>query len=178
MSRKILNEGGWANGTVFLEDSPEGPVVVKSYARRIGLIRMLGRYLLSRERRAYRRLEGITGVPELVPDPDPLRLSLRFIESERISNERLAVDGAVVIKHLRRVVADMHARGVYHLDLRNQGNVLVDAEGRCYLIDFASSLYLPPSSLRRLVLTPLARAFDRYGLGKWEARAGQQLKES
>jgi serine/threonine protein kinase len=172
MTRRILNEGGWANGTVFLEDGPAGRVVVKSYHNRNALIRLLGRYLLARERRAYRRLKGIAGVPELVPDDDPLRLSLTFVESERISNERLAVDGPVVIKHLRRVVADMHARGIYHLDLRNQGNVLVDPAGHCYLIDFASSLYLPPGSLRRLLLTPLARAFDRYGLSKWEGRAG------
>lgn len=172
METELLNQGGWANGAVFLEHRPTERVVVKSYERKNWLIRLLGRFLLARERRAYHRLQGIKGIPELRPDANPLRLSLVYVDSEQISSERLALEGENIIAHLRRVVADMHARGIYHLDLRNRGNVLVDPHGYCYLIDFASSLYLPPSSLRRRLLAPLARRFDAYGLSKWEQRAG------
>ncbi|MEM9530409.1 MAG: lipopolysaccharide kinase InaA family protein [Pseudomonadota bacterium] len=171
MSREILNEGGWANGRVYRERDGAGDRVVKTYRGKSWVIRLLGRYLLARESRAYQRLAGIAGIPALLPTPDPLSLVIEHVEAERISNERLARDGEVIARDFQRLVADMHARGVYHLDLRNQGNVLVDAEGRCYLIDFASSLVLPPGSLRRILLTAPAKAFDRYGAGKWLGRA-------
>ncbi|MFK7955548.1 MAG: lipopolysaccharide kinase InaA family protein [Lysobacterales bacterium] len=171
MTRTILNEGGWANGTVFVEDRDGDRVVVKSYRAKNWLIRLLGSYLLARERKAYTRLKGIPGIPELKHDPDPLRLAIGFVDGERISNRRLAQNGDSVINSLRQVISDMHARGVYHLDLRNQGNVLVDNEDSCYLIDFASSLYTPPGSWRRRFLGPFAQRFDCYGFSKWENRA-------
>ncbi len=171
MARTILNEGGWANGTVFVEQRGEDLVVVKSYRAKNWLIRRLGHYLLARERKAYQRLQGISGIPALIEDPDPLRLALSYVNGERISNQRLEQDGDSVIQNLRQVLSDIHARGVYHLDLRNQGNVLVDEKNGCHLIDFASCFYAPPGSWRRRLMGPLARRFDHYGLSKWQNRA-------
>lgn len=173
MSRQVLNRGGWANGDVFLEQDANGLRVIKSYEDKPLPIRWIGRYLLARERRVYRRLAGLPGIPAMYPDPDRLRLALEYVEAERISNARLEQDGEAIIRDLRRLVGDMHASGVFHLDLRNQGNILVDARHRCYLLDFASSVIAPPGGLRSLLLAPLLTRIDRYGISKWAARAGQ-----
>jgi hypothetical protein len=43
----------------------------------------------------------------------------------------------------------MHNRGVIHLDMRNRRNYGIDAQGNPFIIDFASSLYIPWVPLRR-----------------------------
>jgi len=54
---------------------------------------------------------------------------------------------------LLALVKGIHARGYVHLDTGNRGNVLVSAEGKPRLIDFASALqtrYFPSLVVRRL----------------------------
>jgi predicted unusual protein kinase regulating ubiquinone biosynthesis (AarF/ABC1/UbiB family) len=45
---------------------------------------------------------------------------------------------AAAFERLESLVAQMHARGVAHCDLRSPSNILVDDAGRPYLVDFVA----------------------------------------
>ncbi len=167
---KLLNRGGWGNGAVWRIEFEGKPAVLKTYAGKPAPIRLIGRWLIAREKRAYRMLAGVAGVPGLLELDDPLGLAIEYVRAEWISERLPAPDGSAIIESLRAVIDRLHARGVYHLDLRNRGNVLIDAESRAHVVDFASALIVR-SRIGRL-LAPLLKRRDRRALAKWTARAG------
>ncbi len=167
--RRLLNRGGWGNGDVYRVQIDGRPAVLKSYADKPAAVRLLGRWLLARERRAYRALAGVRGIPALLEHADPLGLALEFVTAEKIGNPLLAAHGPAIIASLDALIGRMHERGVYHLDLRNQGNILIDAEQQAYVVDFASALIVGPGPLGRMLARLLARV-DRAALAKWAAR--------
>ncbi len=169
---KTLNRGGWANGDVFLVCRGERRLVLKTYAARSPLFRAIGRLLLGRERRAYRVLAGIAGVPALAPCEDSASLLIQYVPAEKISNDLLERRGPAIIASLRRVLAEAHERGVFHMDLRNQGNILVDENDGAWLVDFASAVVIRRRHPGAWLMAHFGERFDRYGLSKWEARAG------
>jgi RIO-like serine/threonine protein kinase len=83
---------------------------------------------------------------------------------------------ATIHQRLRALVDQMHARGVYHLDLRNRGNVLVDDSGRPTLLDFASSVMVRPDGVVEKLLRPLLSWWDRRGVTKWSTADAAQVK--
>lgn len=74
------------------------------------------------------------------------------------------------VDRLAGAIADMHARGVAHLDLRHRTNVLVDDAGEPVLIDFASAICFRPGGLGARLVLPLLAAVDRGALRKWRER--------
>lgn len=168
----LINRGGWGNGDVYSARVTSGPVIIKSYLNQSRMERAIGRILVRRETTAYRKLAGLPGVPGLVKSADPHTLILEQIEAERISNQMLAERGAAVIESMDRLLTSMHDRGVYHMDLRNQGNILVDAESQVWLIDFASRVILKPRGLLDRTFGRACLFFDEYGASKWRGRAG------
>ncbi|MDJ0657657.1 MAG: hypothetical protein QNJ40_26090 [Xanthomonadales bacterium] len=170
--REVLNRGGWGNGDVYRVRQQGRLVVVKTYAGKPLVIRWIGRFLLGREKRAYERLRGLPGIPRVLEWPEPLSLALENIEGERISNQALASErGQGIVASLRSLVDAMHARGVFHLDLRNQGNVMVDHSNRAWLLDFASCVMLRRPDGWLSPVARLCRRIDLYGVSKWAGRA-------
>ena len=167
---ELLNRGGWGNGDVYLMCRSGRKVVLKTYADKPWLVRWIGGFLLRREKRAYGRLVDVPGVPGLLPGALPWELIVEFVDGEKISNALLARHGGAIVESLTKLVATMHQQGVYHLDLGNHGNILVDQTDHTHILDFASSIRLPP---RPGLLAPLAwvlRRVDLYGLNKWAGR--------
>lgn len=166
----VLNEGGWANGDVFLAERDQRWIVIKTYRRKPVPIRWLGRYLLAREGRAYRVLAGVEGVPELLPCADRGSLAIQYVPGEKINDRLLAEHGQQVVGSLQRLVEAMHRRGVYHMDLRNQGNILVDPSYQATILDFASAVIIRGNGWFSAMLAMLCRRFDLYGVSKWAQR--------
>lgn len=170
MSRaRLLNRGGWGNGEVWRIELDGAPAVLKTYAGKPAPIRLIGRLLIAREQRAYRALAGVAGVPALLESGDPLSLAIEYVPAEWISERLPAPDGAAIIESLGALIDRLHARGVYHLDLRNRGNVLIDAGSRAHIVDFASAVIVRGRIGR--TFAPLLRWVDRRALAKWSARA-------
>jgi tRNA A-37 threonylcarbamoyl transferase component Bud32 len=166
----VLNRGGWANGDVYRVVIDGQQAVLKTYRDKPLIIQWLGRYLLSRERRAYAALQGIPGIPDVLPGAQGLSLAMQQIDGERISHEALKARGDQIIPALTRLIDAMHERGVYHMDLRNQGNILVDAENQPNLLDFASSVIVRGRNPLSALIARACRRFDLYGLSKWRGR--------
>lgn len=167
-----LNRGGWGNPDVLLVRSAQGEVVVKDYAPRSFLVRhTLGRWMTAREQRAYRRLGGMEAVPALLCPIDALAFALEYRPGQWLSRSLAPSLPADFLPRLERAVAEMHARGVVHLDLRHRSNVLADEHGAPVLIDFASALCLPAHNgwLARLGLACFAW-IDQRALDKWRDR--------
>ena len=169
---RMINQGGWANGDAFEAVRDGQRVVVKTYCTRGQPIRRLGRYLLSRERRAYAALAGIEGVPRLYPCDDQESLIIEYIPSTMINKALRGPHAESIVASLQSVIAAMHQRRVYHLDLRNRGNVLVDDNHRAFVLDFSSSIVV--GNLLTRLIEPFCRWFDHYGVSKWAKRAQRE----
>lgn len=118
--------------------------VRKSFSGSPWVVRQtLGRWLVAREARNLRRLEGLHGVPRLLGRPEPWTLEMSHLDAlpVRRSKDRDKIDPAW-FDSLEEEVAQIHARGTNHGDLRF-ANVMRHREtGEPCLIDFAQSLDL------------------------------------
>lgn len=106
------------------------------------------------------------GVSQLVQDPrivpiiethldqDPPHLVMPWIEGRRIETPPTAprpeeiVDALLLARDLAAVLGRLHAAGVAHGDVK-PGNVLVDAEGHCHLLDLGLARLQVATRLQR-----------------------------
>lgn len=168
-----LSRGSWNSPDVLLVESDVGAVVVKDFApRRPWLARTWGRWLIRREARVYEALAGHPAVPRLLARLDPLALVLEHRAGARFSTRRPWTFSTEFGEQLQQAVAELHARGVVHVDLRHRSNVRAGPDGRPVLIDFDSALVFRPGSLPARTLLPLFALADRYGLRKWRRLVG------
>lgn len=102
--------------------------------------RVLGPLLSRREVRALRRLRGVEGVPEVVRVLDRRAFAMTLLPG--VPYREAALDEshlADYFRRLERLVAEVHAAGVAHCDLRSSSNTLVDERGRPAIVDFVAS---------------------------------------
>ena len=125
-----------------------------------------GRFLTSREVRAYERLDGVPGVPRFLGRIDAYAFALEWVPGLDLGKCPKGTLGPEVFERLAATVEEMHRRGVVHLDLRQRRNVLVDDRGVPRVIDFSSGFALRPGGwwLRRLA------PIDRSGVLKYKRR--------
>jgi tRNA A-37 threonylcarbamoyl transferase component Bud32 len=144
-------------------------LVVKSFVRKAAPLRWFGRYQVRREARAYRRLEGMPGIPVMHQGPDPCTLVMDYVEGKRLTHiRRESTPKRPVVEALRRLLTAVHERGVAHLDMRRRDNILVGPDGSVFLIDFATAHVSREGTWRRRFLFPLFRSIDRGAFLKWK----------
>ena len=165
-----LKRGGPLRPEVLLAESGAGPVVVKDWSGQPRLLRRtLGRLLLRREARAHRRLAGLPQVPRLLGCLDAYALVLEYRAGARIGSGRPWLFDARFAAALERALAEIHARGVIHLDLAHRGNLGADADGRPLVLDLGAALCVRRDAASRALQRALA-AVDRRALRKWRRR--------
>ncbi len=163
-TRAVLNRGGWGNPDVLLVAAPSGPVVVKDYAPRNAFVRRwLGPWMLQREARAYRRLEGVDAIPRLLGQLDSAALIFEYRSGILLSRSLAGRLPPTFLSELQHAIAEMHRRGIVHLDLRHRSNILAGDDGRPVVLDFASAL-------RGRMAVRLFGWLDWRALRKWRAR--------
>jgi serine/threonine protein kinase len=167
----VLNRGRWGNADVLLVESDAGRVVVKDFGPRgPWMRRWIGPWLLRREERAYRRLEGFDAVPRLLGRLDDAALVFEYRPGVYLSRSLAGTLPSTFLADLQAAVAEMHRRGIVHLDLRHRSNILAGGDGRPVLLDFASALRFDSSKRSGRALVALLGWFDRRALEKWRAR--------
>jgi serine/threonine protein kinase len=164
----MLSRGGPGNPDVTLVEHEGERLVVKDFAPRGRLTRLVAPLLIRRELRAYRQLDGHPAVPRVVTRLDALAFALEYRPGEVLGPGLASWVPATFIAELREAVAQMHARGVVHLDLRHRSNALADRDGHPVLLDFTSSLCFRPGGLTARFLLPLVAWVDTRAILKWE----------
>jgi len=170
-TEQILNRGSRRNPDVLLVRHGDGLVVVKDFAPRGCFVRRcLGPWLARREQRAWRALAGHPSVPRFLGPIDRLAFAVEYRPGGTLFGARRQPVPDGFLAALEAALAEMHRRGVVHLDLKNRTNVLSDAHGRPVLIDFGSAFVFTPGGWAARWLLPLFAFFDRRALDKWNAK--------
>ncbi len=166
-----LRPASWRRPAVLLVEWGRGRAVVKDFAPCAAPVRWtLGRWLVRRELRAYRRLRGHPAVPRLLGAIDSLAFAVEHRAGTRFSRRRPWTFSRAFCCELAGAVCGLHARGVVHLDLRHRSNVRAGTDGRPVLIDFASAWVFRPGSWAARLLVPLLARVDQRALAKWRAQ--------
>ncbi len=166
-----LGHPKWRDARIRIIEIDGVRAVLKDVHGRHWLYRcMLGRFALGREHRIYKLLEGVDGVPRTYGMIDRDGLLIEYVDGTYISRLKVRSGEYVVPEDLYdrcfAVVDGMHARGVFHLDLRNRKNFLIGEGGEVYVIDFASSFCVPRWLPFRGAFVRLLSCFDHAGVLK------------
>jgi len=128
-------------------------------------VRWLGRMLASRERRFMQRLTGIDGIPVSM---DPVfidgHVAEHAVSHEFIPGHPLRANEQVddqFFPRLAALLAEVHGRGIAHVDLHKRENILVDDDGKPHLIDFQISFGLPRNRWAAAVFRGTLRMLQR-----------------
>jgi serine/threonine protein kinase len=176
-TERVLNQGSRRNPDVLLVRHEGALVVVKDFAPRGFFVRScLGPWLARREQRAWRALDGHPSVPRWVGAIDRLAFAVEYRPGRTLFGARRQPVPEGFLAALAEALAEMHRRGVVHLDLKNRTNVLSDEHGRPVLIDFGSAFVFRPGGFAARWLLPLFAFFDRRALEKWNAKQSKRKR--
>ncbi|MAW60419.1 MAG: hypothetical protein CMJ94_06245 [Planctomycetes bacterium] len=166
--RRLLSRGSRLKPAVHRVELPDGPACVVKDVREVpGWSRWLARWLMGRERRILRALDGVDGVPQLLGEVDRDAFALALLPGEPLTPAAFEQHPRSLAADLRAITAAMHARGVYHLDLRQRQNLLVAGE-RLAVVDFGAAW--KPRLWSRWLLAPIFGWVDRQAVLKYLAR--------
>jgi hypothetical protein len=169
----MLKAGGPTKADLRLIDLGQGPLVVKDFAGKARWVRWLGRLQIYRECRAYRWVGPIPGLARLVGRIDRHALALEFIDGEELARSpRRFEKGRQYLARLREIVAQMHARGLAHLDLRGRENVMLDHRDELHVLDLAAAVRFRPGSLGHRLFFGWFRLADEAALLKFKRLLG------
>lgn len=132
-----------SNQGTLLRYRADGLDLVVKAAMGRGPLRALRERTLLREYAAYRRLDGLDGVPRCRGLVGGHYLVLEFVrgtpyrEAEWADRERWFAEFLALLRAI-------HARGVSHGDLKSKSNILVTADGRPCVIDFGTAFVHRP----------------------------------
>ena len=102
---------------------------------------IFGRFLVWREKKAYKRLEGLSGVPALFGSIGGTTLIIEEIEGTDIGAvEAIETLDEKFFNDLRKLINRFHERGIAHCDLKRAPNILLGNDRNPYIIDWAASI--------------------------------------
>ena len=149
--------------------------VVKDFSKNKLFFRnTIGRFLIWRERKAYRKLRGISGVPLLYRVIDGLALVTEEIPGRNLENlekEMKLPDSFFVA--MKKLVTHIHDKGLAHCDLKRAPNTLLGDNGLPYIIDWAASI-----SEKEFMIPPLNLIYRRFKLDDHMAITKLKLRHS
>ena len=149
--------------------------VIKDYAAGGNQFkRLMGRCLVAREKAAYKRLQGVTGIPEYYGTLGAYTLVLQRIAARPVTEVSAEQLGGNFLATLADLVRELHSRGIAHGDLEKHTNILVDQEGQPVLIDFAASIVTGSNPLA-VLLFPLLCESDWRGVYKLTKQVAPHL---
>lgn len=129
-----------------------------------GLNWRLRRATLRREHRAYRRLDGVSGLPACFGLFDDRWLVLKYMHGIPFRDAELD-DRHAFFTRLLDSLMQMHDRGVAHVDLKRKANLLVTGDGFPVILDLGAAYLRKPG--RRPFNQRLFRLMCQIDLNAW-----------
>ncbi len=166
----LLSRGSRFKPAVLRAEAPDGSgtVILKDCATVPAWSRPIARWLMRREARMLGRLRGLDGFPQLCARIDVDSYAVSELAGEPLDGKHVEAAPRSIATQLRDRVAAMHARGVFHLDLRQRQNLLVDEDGTLNVVDFGAAL--APLGPLRWIFGPLLGSVDQQAALKYLAR--------
>jgi serine/threonine protein kinase len=149
--------------------------VVKDFSKNKFFFRnTVGRFLIWRERKAYSKLRGITGVPFFYRVIDGLALVIEEIPGRSLENlEKEIKLPDSFFEALKVLVTQIHDKGLAHCDLKRAPNTILGDNGLPYIIDWAASI-----SEKEFRIPPLSLIYRRFKLDDHMAITKLKLRHS
>jgi len=140
-SRRVLHQGQGVQCTIYLTERDGRQVAVKDYSATPWFFRtFIAPYLIRRETRALRVLQGIPGVPQLWVRVGRLAFALEYVEGKPISEIAPDQLDNALLQRVQQTIDAIHARQVSHGDLKRRTNFLVTPQKEVVVIDYASAV--------------------------------------
>lgn len=124
-------------GTV-LKFSVEGKELLVKCAMGEGVVLRARQRTLMREYEAYKRLDGLKGVPQCYGLVDDEFLAIELIRGVPFRDAQFE-DRDDWFSELLEIIRGFHARGVSHGDLKSKSNILVTDDQKPCVIDFGTA---------------------------------------
>lgn len=146
--------------------------VVKDFSANGFLFRnVIGRFLVWREKKAYRKLTGMKGTPALYGVVDGIALVLERMPGRSLDDEEEPGELAGgFFDALTALVEAFHKRGLCHCDLKRAANILVGVDGRPTVLDWSAAIlerefrFFPFTRIYRRFLIDDLNAVTKYRL--------------
>ncbi|MDP6107128.1 MAG: hypothetical protein QGI33_01690 [Candidatus Brocadiia bacterium] len=169
---RLLWRGSRHSPDVLLYEVNGELVALKDFRDKPRVWRILiGLFLISREAGALRVLDGMSGVPQFRGTPDRYSLAMTYIACKPITKWKPGPTGDErLASEVEGLVAEMHRRGVVHMDLKHRTNVATTPDGHAVLLDFASALRFNPGWFGGLLMVKLLGVPDRLAVAKWKRK--------
>ena len=162
----VLRKPSSTRPTLWILEEGGVRAIVKDFSANRFLYRnIIGRFLVLRERKAYRKLKDLKGVPTLYRIIDGLALVIEEIPGRNLENmeqeKRLSPS---FFDELKALVDRFHKRGLAHCDLKRAPNTLLGRDGLPYVVDWGSSI-----SKKEFRFFPLNLVYRRFLLDDYNA---------
>jgi len=167
--RRIVGRN-WSKADIVVHELDGRRLALKDYRPRSLVVRQtLGRWLVSREARAFEAAEGVPGLPRFYGRAGAFALATEWLEARVLAEFEPDRPPPGWDERLAAILLALHARGVALGDL-HQRDVLVGPTGEVHVVDLATALVLGarPGPLRRWLF---ARFRDQDGIALARLRA-------
>ena len=116
--------------------------VIKDYSSNGFIFRnFIGRFLVWREKKAYRSLKGIRGVPRLYGVIGGLALIMEEVDGKSVEGmEKEKRLSEAFFEDLKALIDHVHRRGLAHCDLKRAPNTLLGNDGQPYIVDWSAAI--------------------------------------
>ena len=102
---------------------------------------IIGRFLVWREKKAYKRLKGLPGVPAFFRTIEGLAFIIEEIQGTDIETLEVITNlDDSFYNDLRILIDNIHKRGLAHCDLKRAPNIILGNDGKPYIIDWAAAI--------------------------------------
>jgi len=168
-TRRLLSRDSAWKPAVWLAHNQDGDArIVKDSRHLPWWSRWLATLLGVRERNILAKLAGLDGMPQLQERIDRHAFSMSQLAGEPLTPEIFRLAPRRLAEQLFSHADAIHARGVYHLDLRQRQNLLVGPGMQLQVVDFGAA-WAPWPPLRWAFASSLAK-IDRSAALKYLAR--------
>ncbi len=137
----LFAKAGGTRPAVWLLEKGASRAVLKDYNACVGwYARLIAPLFVWREVKALRKLADFNGIPKLYQQVGSRAFVMEYVPAARLARKKRDEWPTPDFAALDRLIARMHEAGVAHGDLRRSSNILFDAQGQPYLVDFVSHI--------------------------------------
>ncbi len=138
----ILRRASGTRPAIWIVEENGQRAVVKDFSGNSWFYRnVFGRFLIWREAKAYKKLQGIQGIPSFYGVIQGLAIVIEQIPGRtmRRLEKQKKLDSQFFSK-LEELVNKFHSRGIAHCDLKRAPNIILGTDGLPYIIDWGAAI--------------------------------------